>query len=79
MRRLHDQDKSGWWLLLILIPLIGPLVLLYFMVQPSSPGPNRFGGQRTNPADYPAQPWGTPTPPPAPDYPPSSLPKVPRD
>ena len=80
-RRLHDQDKSGWWLLIAFIPLIGSLVLLYFFVQPSTPGPNRFGGQRTNPTDYPAQPWGAPQPPapPADDYAESNVPKVPRD
>ncbi len=84
-RRLHDQDKSAWWLLIAFIPLIGSLVLLYFMVQPSTPGPNRFGGQRTDPADYPAnpaQPWGAPQPPAPPaqdDYAQSNLPKVPRD
>lgn len=82
VRRLHDVDKSGWWLLIVVIPLIGPLVILYFLVQPSTPGPNRFGGQRTDPADYPAQPWGTPQPPVPPaqdDYTQSNLPKVPRD
>lgn len=43
VRRLHDTDRSGWWLLLAFIPLIGSLVLLYFMVQSGTPGPNRFG------------------------------------
>ena len=41
-RRLHDVGKSGWWLLLGLIPLVG-LVLLYFMVQPSQPESNTWG------------------------------------
>ncbi|MCA0956273.1 DUF805 domain-containing protein [Mameliella sediminis] len=43
VRRLHDIDKSGWWYLIILVPLIGILVLLYFFVQKPTPGPNRFG------------------------------------
>lgn len=43
VRRLHDVDRSGWWLLLSFIPLIGALVLLYWNVQPGTPGPNRFG------------------------------------
>lgn len=43
VRRLHDLDKSGWWLLLVLIPLIGFLVLLFFFVQKGTNGPNRFG------------------------------------
>ncbi len=42
-RRLHDTDRSGWWLLLGLIPLVGAIVLLIFMVQDSKPGENRYG------------------------------------
>ena len=42
-RRLHDTDRSAWWLLLGLIPIIGPLVLIYFMVCNGQQGPNRFG------------------------------------
>lgn len=42
-RRLHDIDRTGWWLLLVLVPLIGTLVLLWFLVQPGTPGRNRFG------------------------------------
>ncbi|UXH77299.1 DUF805 domain-containing protein [Roseateles amylovorans] len=41
-RRLHDIDRSGWWQLISLIPLIGGLILLYWLVQPS--GPNRYVG-----------------------------------
>ncbi|SRR6056297_750240 len=43
VRRLHDIDKSGWLMLLAFIPVIGFLVLIYFFVQPPTPGPNRFG------------------------------------
>jgi uncharacterized membrane protein YhaH (DUF805 family) len=43
VRRLHDLDKSGWWLLLALIPILGFLVLLYFFIQRGTEGPNRFG------------------------------------
>ena len=43
VRRLHDNDRSGWWLLLSLIPLLGTLVLLYFFVQRGTEGSNRFG------------------------------------
>jgi uncharacterized membrane protein YhaH (DUF805 family) len=43
VRRLHDLDKSGWWYLLILAPLVGALVLIYFFVQKGTDGPNRFG------------------------------------
>ncbi len=47
VRRLHDSDRSGWWLLLSFIPILGFLVLIYFLVQPSSPGENRFGPKST--------------------------------
>jgi len=44
IRRLHDTDRSGWWILIGLIPLIGAiwLIVLYCM---ESTGPNRFGPQ----------------------------------
>src|SRR3954453_14808632 len=41
-RRLHDVGRSGWWILIALVPLIGLIVLLVFALQPSD-GPNRFG------------------------------------
>ncbi len=40
-RRLHDTDRSGWWQLIMFIPLIGALVLLVFLIQ-SPKEPNRF-------------------------------------
>ncbi len=43
VRRLHDQDRTGWWALIMLIPIVGILVLLYFMLQDSTVGNNRFG------------------------------------
>lgn len=43
VRRLHDTDRSGWWLLITLIPFIGTIVLLVFLVLPSTQGANRFG------------------------------------
>ncbi|MCC6543190.1 MAG: DUF805 domain-containing protein [Nitrospirae bacterium] len=43
VRRLHDTNRSGWWLLIGLIPLIGGIVLIVFTVQDSQPGPNQFG------------------------------------
>jgi len=42
-RRLHDRDMSAWWLLLMLIPVVGSLILLVIYVLPGTPGPNRFG------------------------------------
>lgn len=43
VRRLHDTDRSGWWLLFGLIPLVGFIVLLIFMVGDSKPGANKYG------------------------------------
>ncbi|GIF63442.1 DUF805 domain-containing protein [Asanoa ishikariensis] len=43
IRRLHDTDRSGWWVLLALIPIIGAIVLIVFMAGDSKPGTNRFG------------------------------------
>jgi uncharacterized membrane protein YhaH (DUF805 family) len=43
VRRLHDIDRTGWWVLISLVPLIGWIVLLIFHVQDSTPGPNRYG------------------------------------
>jgi len=42
VRRLHDIGKTGWLLLIGLIPLVG-LVLIYFFVQPTQPEPNQYG------------------------------------
>jgi uncharacterized membrane protein YhaH (DUF805 family) len=43
VRRLHDRDKSGWWILLGLIPLIGGLILLVWYLSRGTEGENRFG------------------------------------
>jgi uncharacterized membrane protein YhaH (DUF805 family) len=43
VRRLHDIDRTGWWVLISLVPLIGWIVLVVFHVQDSTPGSNRFG------------------------------------
>ncbi len=43
IRRLHDISKSGWWLLIAFVPLIGGIVLLIFMVTDSTPGNNQYG------------------------------------
>ena len=42
VRRLHDTGKSGWFILMGLIPLVGWIIMLVFYVQPSE-GPNHFG------------------------------------
>ena len=43
VRRLHDLDRTGWWLLLGLVPLIGAIVLLIWFFRRGKPETNRFG------------------------------------
>jgi uncharacterized membrane protein YhaH (DUF805 family) len=43
VRRLHDTNRSGWWLLINLIPLIGWIIFIVFAVQDSQPGTNQYG------------------------------------
>ena len=43
VRRLHDTGRSGWWLLVALVPLIGALVLLFFMLSAGKPETNAYG------------------------------------
>jgi uncharacterized membrane protein YhaH (DUF805 family) len=42
VRRLHDTDRNGWWILLALIPVLG-IVILYLMALDSKPGQNQYG------------------------------------
>jgi uncharacterized membrane protein YhaH (DUF805 family) len=42
IRRLHDIDRSGWWVLIGLVPFVGGIVLLVFSLLEGTPGPNRF-------------------------------------
>ena len=51
VRRMHDQDKSGWMLLLGLIPLIGSIILLVFYCTEGTPGPNQYGPDPKGQAD----------------------------
>ena len=43
IRRLHDLDKSGWWIFIQLVPIIGPLLLLYWFCLKGTDGDNQFG------------------------------------
>jgi len=43
VRRLHDTGRSGWWILIVLIPFIGFIVMLVFMVLDGTPGQNQYG------------------------------------
>ena len=51
VRRFHDQDKSGWFILLNLIPFIGGLIVLVMMFLDGTPGANRFGPDPKNRTD----------------------------
>lgn len=50
VRRLHDQDRSGWFILLYFIPYVGPIVILVFMCLEGTKGPNRFGHDPKDPS-----------------------------
>lgn len=50
VRRFHDQDKSGWFVLLNFIPYLGGLIVLVFMLLKGTDGPNRFGPDPLDPS-----------------------------
>jgi uncharacterized membrane protein YhaH (DUF805 family) len=53
IRRLHDTGRSGWWLFITAIPIIGPLVLIWFMIQEGQATDNLYGPDPKNPAGGP--------------------------
>lgn len=58
VRRLHDGGRSGWWLLIGLVPLLGIVVLLIWYASRGEDGPNRFGPDpRGTPVGGPGRPW----------------------
>lgn len=60
-RRLHDVNRSGWWILLNLIPVIGTLILIFlFYIQDSQPGDNQYGPNPKGAGTAPAAPAGSP-------------------
>ncbi|MFJ4037963.1 DUF805 domain-containing protein [Microbacterium sp. NPDC090007] len=42
VRRLHDSNKSGFWVFVVLVPVVGPIVLLVFELLPADPAGARF-------------------------------------
>lgn len=49
VRRFHDQDKSGWFVLLNFVPYVGGIIVLVFMCIEGTRGPNRFGPDPKDP------------------------------
>jgi uncharacterized membrane protein YhaH (DUF805 family) len=43
IRRLHDTSRSGWWILIGVVPVVGNLILLFFYIQAGTEGENQFG------------------------------------
>lgn len=43
VRRLHDIDRTGWWILIGLVPLVGAILLLIWYCSKGTPGPNTYG------------------------------------
>jgi len=52
VRRLHDTNRSGWWILINLIPIIGWIIFIVFAVQDSQPGINQYGPNPKEAAAY---------------------------
>jgi uncharacterized membrane protein YhaH (DUF805 family) len=77
VRRLHDTDHSGWWVLISLIPLVGTIVLIVFACTDSGP-PNKYGegpdGKGNLSVTSPLGQTMPPPPPPVQSPPPSEMP-----
>lgn len=50
VRRLHDTGRSGWFLLIAFIPLVGAIILIVFMATEGNPGDNQYGAPPQAPA-----------------------------
>jgi uncharacterized membrane protein YhaH (DUF805 family) len=53
VRRMHDTGRSGWWILLALVPVVGGIVLLVFACLEGEAGPNKYGANPKAIADVP--------------------------
>ena len=42
-RRLHDTGRAAWWLLIVLVPFLGPVILVVWAATAGDPGPNKYG------------------------------------
>ncbi|MFI5707888.1 DUF805 domain-containing protein [Kribbella sp. NPDC051620] len=66
-RRLHDTGRSGWWLLINLVPCVGWIVFLVFAIQEGNAGDNQYGpdpkaAERFGPGGEPGYPGYPPAP-----------------
>ncbi|MEM9965628.1 MAG: DUF805 domain-containing protein [Asticcacaulis sp.] len=48
-RRLHDTNRSAWWLFIVLIPIVGSILLLIWTIQKGTDGPNKYGEDKLKP------------------------------
>ena len=48
VRRLHDTGRSGWWYFIALVPCVGFIILLVFLIIDGEPHPNQYGDVPTN-------------------------------
>lgn len=72
VRRLHDTDRSGWWVLISFVPVIGSIVLIVFACIDSAP-PNKYGDGPDDGGNLTmASPSGGAFPPPPPPPPPAA-------
>jgi uncharacterized membrane protein YhaH (DUF805 family) len=51
-RRLHDTNRSGWWQLVSLVPVLGILVVFIFILEDSYPGENQYGHNPRGPGMF---------------------------
>ena len=56
VRRVHDLDRTGWWVCIFLIPIIGVIIFLFFACRRGTDGANRFGPDPLRPNDEEATP-----------------------
>lgn len=45
-RRMHDMDRSAWWILLVFVPIVDVVLALALLLAPGSKGPNRYGARK---------------------------------
>jgi uncharacterized membrane protein YhaH (DUF805 family)/ABC-type dipeptide/oligopeptide/nickel transport system permease component/ABC-type dipeptide/oligopeptide/nickel transport system permease subunit len=62
VRRLHDVDRSGWWMFISAVPIFGSIILLVWLIGEGTPGDNRFGGDPAPRSPQPCHECGTENP-----------------